>query len=206
MRIPCPARLKTLSLITVSLITLFACSDSDQQEEYPPIVTEFASILTDKNGTMTSMTTDDDVTYPISNKLNGYAANALYRVVCGYEQKGNGVYVYQLYGAFLLRDSSEVLRQDPVNVTSLWRKGHFLNLIMESKTQGQTQLWGYATDSITPGHTYLTLHHHQNGDPEAYTATIYASIPLDSLKQTQASDTITLRVNTYNGEKVYTIK
>lgn len=195
-----------LGAAMMTLMGTAACNSDEATEQYPPIVTEFASVTTDKEGTMTTLRTDDEHEYSISNRPTGYKPEVTYRVVCGFVPQEKTAEVYQMWGAHLLRDSSEVHRLDPVDVTSAWRRGRFINMVLQTRTRGGDQWWGFTTDSIRPGHTYLSLHHGQNADPMAYTETVYASVPLDSLKETSPEDCISLRVTTFNGVKEYTFK
>ncbi len=73
-------------------------------------------------------------------------------------------------------------------------------------TQGGKQYWGFITDSIKGGHAWVSLHHNQNADPLSYTQPTYASLPVDSIKGIQAGDSITLRINTFNGTQTWNFK
>jgi len=191
--------------LTLFFVTgvMMGCSSEDNEDTYPNIITEFASIQTDKSGNMVSFTTDDDKTYQISNPINGYEPNAIYRVVCGFVSMDNQAEVYQLYGAYFLRDSVDCAQHDPTGITSLWRRGHFINLQLSPLTQGGTQYWGFITDSIHSQHAFLSLHHRQGEDPLSFSKTVYASIPLDSIAEYDPADTITLVIQTFDGPKTY---
>jgi len=182
---------------------MMGCSSEDDGGPYPNIITEFANMMTDKSGNMVSFTTDDGKTYQISNQLRDYEPQALYRVVCGFVPQDNQAKVYQLFGAYLLRDSIDCAQHDPTGITSLWRRGHYINLHLSPLTQGGTQYWGFITDSIRPQHAFLSLHHRQAGDPLSFSKTVYASIPLDSIAGYDATDTITLIIQTFDGPKKY---
>ncbi len=189
--------------ITLFLFSALTGCSSDDDDTYPSIITEFANMISNESGVMKSFTTDDNQTYQISNLLEGYHRNALYRVVCGFVPEGKQARVYQLHGAHFLRDSLACAQRDPTEVVSAWRRGHFINLHLNPLTQGGTQYWGFITDSILPQHTYLSLHHRQGDDPLSYTQTVYASIPLDSIPEYDAADTITLVIQTFKGPKRY---
>ena len=195
-------RLHTLLIsLTLTLTGMLMSCSSDDEGTYPSIITEFASMKTNESGVMKSFTTDDNRTYQISNLLEGYLHNTLYRVVCGFVPEGNKARVYQLHGAYLLRDSLQQAQHDPTGVVSAWRRGHFINLHLSPLTQGGTQYWGFITDSIHPQHAFLSLHHRQGEDPLSYTKTVYASIPLDSIAGYDATDTVTLVIQTFQGTK-----
>ncbi|MBO4642274.1 MAG: hypothetical protein J5661_05410 [Bacteroidaceae bacterium] len=190
-----------LLCLTLAFTWMLTGCSSDDEGTYPSIITEFANMKTNESGVMKSFTTDDNHTYQITNLLEGYLHNTLYRVVCGFVPEGNKARVYQLYGAYLLRDSLKQAQRDPTGVVSAWRRGRFINLHLSPLTQGGTQYWGFITDSIHPQHTFLSLHHRQGEDPLSYTKTVYASIPLDSIATYNATDTVTLVIQTFQGAK-----
>jgi len=174
------------------LICLFTLSCSHDDEVYPNVITDIASIKTDNNGTMRTLVFDDGTQYNIANELTGYIKNVAYRVLVGYAPTdATSARIYNLTGVNVLRDSTETPRRDPVRLLSQWRTPLFINLHLAPKTQGGKQHWGFIVDSIatrqdaagdTTRHAYLSLHHNQNGDPTSYTTDVYASIPLDSIK------------------------
>ncbi|MCD8303018.1 MAG: hypothetical protein LUC44_08405 [Prevotellaceae bacterium] len=176
------------------MLCLTACSDDD--DAYPSIVTELVDGLTNSRGEMEKILTDDDVYYSLTNPQSGLVPNAAYRCLCGYTADGVNATLYTLSGAYLLRDSTEVAVKDPLAIVSAWQTRRYINLHLSVKTQGGTQYFGYVTDSIVGRHAYLSLHHRQNGDPEAYSTDVYASLPLDSIPAT----TITLQ-NSYEFQR-----
>ncbi|MBR1498510.1 MAG: hypothetical protein IJ615_02630 [Bacteroidaceae bacterium] len=187
------------------LLLLFSCKGGDEGSDlYPNVVTEFAMIRTDDAGTMRELTTDDERTYTISNPLEGYEKNVTYRAVCGYVPDGQTATLYHATGAYLLRDSTLLASEpDAIKVTSVWQSGRYINMQLAPLTQGGRQYWGYRIDSLRSRTTHLSLHHRQNGDPLSYTLTVYASLPVDSLQQIPAGDSIALHIKTFNGEQVW---
>ena len=167
-----------------------SCSN-EQDAVYPNIVSELACIHTDSLGTMKRLVLDNDEGYDISNNLTGYQPGAIYRVLCGYVIANDKARIYQLEGCRFLSDSTASPRRDPVRIVSQWRTKHFLNLHLAPLTQGGRQYYGFIVDSLSIAHlpdgtadttAFLSIHHNQNGDPLSYTADVYASIPLDSVK------------------------
>ena len=193
--------------IMVSLICLVSCKNGGEEDFYPNVVTEFATIRTDAEGTMKEITTDDEHTYAIKNPQKGYKKDYSYRVVCGFVREGQAVTLYQLTAAYLLGDSTELAQEpDPIKVTSIWQSGKYINMHLSPLTQGGTQYWGYRIDETSDGATHLSLHHRQNGDPQSYTQSVYASLSLDGLEAIPAGNDIVLHVKTYNGEQVWTFR
>lgn len=193
--------------IMVSLICLVSCKNGGEEDFYPNILTEFATIRTDASGTMKELTTDDERTYTIKNPQKGYKKDFSYRVVCGFVLDGQTVTLYQLTGAYLLGDSTELAHEpDPIKVTSVWQSGRYINMQLSPLTQGGTQYWGYRVDEVSGNTTHLSLHHKQNNDPLSYTQTVYASLSVDDFKTIPSGDFIALHIKTFNGERVWTFK
>jgi hypothetical protein len=193
-------------LLLLLTACLASCKDDgdDSSDFYPNVVTEFAMIRTDDAGTMIELTTDDDRTYTLSNPQSGYDKSVKYRAVCGFVPDGQTATLYHATGAYLLRDSTErAYEPDALGVVSVWCSGRYINMQFSPLTQGGTQYWGYRLDSIRGRMTHLSLHHRQNGDPLSYTQTVYASLPIDSLKTVRKGDSISLHFKTFNGKRVW---
>ncbi len=207
-------RLHLLALLALCCPLFIASCSNDDNGPYPSIVAEMADLYTNQDGAITHLVLDDGTTYKISNSQSGFHAKSLYRVLCGFVPNGNEATLYQLQGAYILRDSTAILpRKDPASVISTWRTPRYLNLHLATKTQGGTQHWGYITDSITSTpqangdtliHAHMSLYHNQNADPMSYTEDVYASIPLDSIKpfgNKREKGRVTLSINTSSGIK-----
>ena len=189
----------------LGMAVLAACSETDD-EPYPAIVTEMADIASDTGGRLVRFVTDGGLVYRITNTLSGYEPQSVYRVVCGYVPQNDEATIYQLSGVEMLRDSTARPVHDPTGVQSVWRGGQYINLHLTPRTQGGKQYWGYAVDSLRPGHVFLSLHHRQNNDPTSYTEHVYASIYLPNITNYNEGDSITLTIETFNGKQVWTIK
>ncbi len=189
--------MKRISILPIFLLVLplcfVACNDDDT---YPSITTEIMDCITNNNGTIVTLLSDEGNIYTLTNPQSGLTANAIYRCLCGYTAEGNNATLYSLSGVYILRDSTERATHDPLTIVSAWKTSRYINLHLRTKAQGGTQYFGYVTDSIVDGHIYLSLHHRQNSDPEAYSTDVYASIPLDSIE----GSLITLQ-NTYDFQR-----
>lgn len=189
---------KVLPLLFLAL-GVIACSENEAS--YPPVVTEFVDIDADSQGRLASITTDDDRQYTISAPIAGYHPDAKYRGVCGFVPSGKSAIVRSLYPVQYLRDSSAVVCHDPIAVYSVWGTRRYINMQLRPMTQGGTQAWGFAIDSIVGKTAFLSLHHNQQHDPLAYSTDEYASLPLDSVKQ----DSIHFTIHTFKGLKTWII-
>ena len=177
------------------------------------LYTSMGDMTSDAKGRLSSFVTDEGKRYTIANELTGYEPRAIYRVVTSYDVLDDGkAQLYTLDPVWLLRDSTDCRRQDPVGVVAVWRSGKYVNLQLTAKTANGRQYWGYANDSVTydeqtgKHHHYLSLHHNVARDLDYYTATLYASIPLDSLKTAAAGDSISITIATDKDKtKQYTV-
>lgn len=80
----------------MGMLCLSACQkDNNEDEIYPSLITEFADLHTDQNGTGWIFNTDKGKTYVLSNPQKGLKAKAIYRVMCGYvpDPIGRGAYL-----------------------------------------------------------------------------------------------------------------
>lgn len=197
--------MKRSYLLILGLICLVSCKNNDD-DTYPNIITEMADLYTNDDGEMEKFTTDAGVTYQITNGKGDLQPRALYRILCGYVPSGNSATLYQLQSVYYLKDSTVIAKTAPTGVKSAWRAGKYINMYLSPLTQGGKQYWGFITDSIKGGHAWVSLHHNQNADPLSYTQPTYASLPVDSIKGIQAGDSITLRINTFNGTQTWNFK
>ncbi|MBQ7180620.1 MAG: hypothetical protein IJR87_04930 [Bacteroidaceae bacterium] len=189
----------------MTALTAWSCSDNED-EHYPNVITEFADVRSDKDGRLTDFTTDGGATFRIENELTGYVPNRLYRAICGYVAQGERATLYELQGVWILRDSTAIVRHDPTNVLSVWSTDRYLNMQLSPMTHGGQHYWGFATDSLRPAHAYLSLYHNQNGDDAAYSQTVYASLPFDSIPGLQPGDSVSLCIHTFKGTRTFRFK
>lgn len=183
-------------LPALCIAALASCSDDDA-EAFPSMITEMADVETNDNGFMTHLTIDTGKRYTLTNPIKGYKPRVVYRAVAGYVVEGQvKATLYSLEAAWILRDSTAAPLHDPADAVAAWRAGRYINIRLANKTQGGSQYWGYAIDSVCGRNHHISIHHNQNGDPAAYTANVYASIPVDSIADAAAGDTITLSVHT----------
>ena len=104
----------------------------------------------------------------------------------------------------------KAMKTDPVRMESMWigRSKKYLNMsfyVMTGTTGDDDvkQTLGCHRDGVTKNADgtqtlRLTLYHDQGGVPEYYSQRVYVSIPIQGIKV----DSISLQVNTYDGEKI----
>ncbi|MCR4921317.1 MAG: hypothetical protein K5945_06365 [Bacteroidaceae bacterium] len=190
--------------ILLILLALQFTACKDDEDTYPSIITEFVDVHSNSEGVLFEFTNDQAQTYQIMNTLEGYDTSVVYRSVCGYVPEGSRATIYQLLGVAVLRDSTAIVRHDPVTLLSAWQAGEYINMQLAPLTQGGRQCWGYAIDSIAPKHIYLSLHHDQNSDPTSYTQNVYASIYIKHIEGYNVGDTISFALATFDGWRHYT--
>ncbi|MGI6244026.1 MAG: hypothetical protein ACOYJK_10960 [Prevotella sp.] len=139
-------------------------------------------------------------------------ADTLYRALVYYDVASKQFFSAKPVGVVtpVLKPQTGTISTDPLTIESLWVSGGFLNIGFAVKT-GQTDsvdvqqqiglmLEGVAIDVRGKNVFTLRVMHAQNNIPEYYTVRAYMSMPLTDDMQGAA---IRLRVNTYEGEKIF---
>lgn len=102
------------------------------------------------------------------------------------------------------KEKKDTMKTDPIYVESIWvsKNKKYVNMRLRlltgtSDDDKAMQTIGLIRDSInsTSTHERLILYHDQGGQPEYYSSTAFASIPLAEIH----ADTLTITVNTYDG-------
>lgn len=192
-----------------------SCAQTDEETAYPSLITEFAELYADSEGTLYQIRPDRKPTYYLANPLPGYHPHTEYRAACTYsfpETDSTAVLLYGLERVVVMRDSTgaEYPGTDPLQVVSIWDGGAFINLHLSVKTQGGTHYLGYRLDSVRTDATqrrsaYLTLYHNQNRDPLSYSQKLYGSLPKSSLDSVIGpGDSIYVRIHTFTGIRTWT--
>ncbi len=203
-------------MLGVFVLLLVACAED--AESYPDLLTEMADINSDHAGRLNVFVTDGGRKFYISNtNISLHRPDTVYRAVVGYVPTHDAASsswkatIYTLQGVQLLCDSTAVVRHDPTRVESMWQTERYINMQLAPLTQGGTHHWGYAVDTLLESgvagrqhaHHHLSLHHNQCGDPLSFSETHYCSILLSSLPHYQTGDTVSVRVHTFDMEKVW---
>ena len=135
-------------------------------------------------------------------------ADTTYRALLYYNNVGDGqaeIVSLSRVGVLQPRDSiSGGMKTDPLYLESSWmgKSRKYVNLRLRLLTgstddENAIQALAIVVDTLrsTPSHARLTLYHSQGGQPEYYSVTTFASLPLAAV----AADTVTVTVNTYGG-------
>ena len=199
--------MKKLLILTAVVLSLVCCSE-DEEQTYPPMITEMAVMSSDAQGTIRNFITDSGSSYSLVTPFTEVPKNALWRFLVGYVAENDGrATVYSLEGVVVPRDSTSIAGSniDPVGFVSAWMGGGFINMHLQPKTKGGTHTWGYVrhgvSTNIAGGTTHaLSLYHRQENDPMAYSAETYISIPIDSISDTPGpTDSISVTIETFKG-------
>ena len=211
---------KTLALAFI--VMLFVACDSENYDtgdgRYSYMTSDFAEIYAKEKGVVDRAVTDDKTTLTLAPNIAVKwveKTDTAYRALLYYDyRKGEtSVRPRSVTQVSVLRPvrttRPDTLRTDPLKLESVWmsRSGKYLNMRlgvkMGAKDDGTIgkQTIGVKCDTIKGGERttlVFTLLHNQNGVPQYYTSTAFASIPLDDMAR---NSNLTLQVNTYDGMK-----
>jgi hypothetical protein len=194
----------------VGALTMASCGD-DSDYVYPNVVTQMVDILTDADGVATSILTDAGHEYAIQARegLDGLTADSTYRMVVQYvELEGDEIKLYTAQKAISPNpkpiEEFKQVKTDPVSLTSIWRGGEYLNLVVKAQVKTESHNYHFMETGIdtrqTDGHRIvnLTLYHDRNDDVEAFSRTVYLSVPLRKYADALLpGDSIRFSLNTY---------
>jgi hypothetical protein len=190
------------------LMILAACG-SDDDYVYPDLVTSFAEVHTDNEGVCASLTTDDGLTRTIHARegLSGLTPDSTYRMVTGYvalSQDEVELYTAQKTISPIPKLAKEFneFHTDPVELTSIWRSGNYLNLVIKAMVKDQSHALHFIDMGIRQEDFHrcldLMLYHDRNQDVEAFSRTVYLSVPLQGYATSlQTGDSIRFTLTTY---------
>lgn len=192
--------------------TMISCSSDNEDEIYPPIVTEMAMAFSDSEGRMTHFTTDSGQTYQAANEVTGMDKNETLRAMLGYVVTEEGkarLYSARHVPVLPLYKAKSNKKHDPTGIVSGWMGGGFLNFHLQPKTKGGKQAWAFTSDSTSTnplgGTTHhLSLYHDQKEDTIAYSSDFYISISLDSIASAYLpTDSITFTIYDQKGPQTW---
>lgn len=219
--------LPALFAIHCSLFTLSCTQDNYEKGEgkYSLMRGDFAEAHVDGNKKIDYILTDDGDRLPLTKLITTswiLTADTLYRCRLYYNKVEAGAEGQQAEVVSIgqvpcppFKSSSEMeVKTDPVKFGSIWRSksGKYINLRLSLMTgisddTASVHKLALIADTILvhPDNTStrrIRLHHDRHGMPEYYTTELFLSIPSDSI----GADSLSILVNTYDGEVVKTLK
>lgn len=188
--------LSLFRLLPALLICVSLASCGDEEYYYPPVKLEFLTAQADANGSLKSVLTDEGKTLAVVEDATNTLVepNSSVRIVSNYsiETAADGTAGAKLYA--LLRATSPTpqpadkfkdgIKQDPVEVLSIWMGIDYLNMMFDIKAQNARHSFHFVENEVTTNEdagtreVYLSLYHDDGGDTQAYTKRAYISIPL----------------------------
>lgn len=200
------------------LLAVTACGDDEYY--YPSVQLEFVTVEAGADGTLQRLIPDKGEALPISKDRTGstIASNSSRRVLSNYEKVSSGgvssavIYAVQSLVAPEPKSRNEDpykdgVVTDPVDVTSIWLGGGYLNMILNLKVKGDVQhVFGMVEEEVieeTPFETEVTLllYHNASGDLEWYNRRAYISVPLSKYVKEGQTKKVTVRFKYYTYDK-----
>lgn len=190
-------KLQSLFRFLPALLVFISLASCDEDEYYyPPVKLEFLTAQADADGSLKSVLTDEGEAFAVVEDATSTRvdANSFVRIVSNYgmERTADGAAGIKLYA--LLKATSPTpqpaekfkdgIKQDPVEVLSMWMGLDYLNMIFAIKAQNERHSFHFVEDEVTTDEetglreVHLSLYHDDGGDVQAYTKRAYLSIPL----------------------------
>ena len=173
------------------LFLMTACGDDDSY--YPSVKLEFVTVEAGEDGRIQTLIPDKGEALPVAEDRTGstIAANTSRRVMSNYEvlPDGSAATIYSLQSLIVPVPKPEDdpvykdgIKQDPVEVVSIWLGRDYLNMILNLKVStGKGHTFGIVEDVSelkTNGIVNMLLYHDANSDEEYYNRRAYISVPL----------------------------
>ena len=173
------------------LFLMTACGDDDYY--YPSVKLEFVTVEAGEDGRIQTLIPDKGEALPVAEDRTGstIAANTSRRVMSNYEvlPDGSAATIYSLQSLIVPVPKPEDdpvykdgIKQDPVEVVSIWLGRDYLNMILNLKVStGKGHTFGIVEDVSelkTNGIVNMLLYHDANSDEEYYNRRAYISVPL----------------------------
>lgn len=203
-------------MVSVLFLSIFFSCNKDEAS-VPSYRTDILCIITNKDTMATHLLLDNGKKYNIvSQKIKATESNANIRCYASFSinEDSSEVKIYDIKRiscyAPLPADSFKIHPHDPLNVTSVWKSGGYLNMCLAPKAVGMSAFkYDFSIDSITTSasssakimHTSLLFQF--TGAINSYTTKFYHSMPLQQSLYPEPFDSVYFYVNTYDGIKVW---
>jgi hypothetical protein len=182
---------KKVITIVLAALLIYACSDNDDNSDYPSLLTELVDAHTGGNARVSSIITDNGTTYYPTSSISTSTADTTFRCLCSFsisEEDSSKVNVYNIAQIFSQKavDASKIkdTSSDPVNIVSVWKSKRYINTTIGILTNDEgSHKYAFCIDSISCRTAYIRLIHHKpDEDRESYTKKVNLSLPLYNLK------------------------
>ncbi|MBO4663228.1 MAG: hypothetical protein J5663_02305 [Bacteroidaceae bacterium] len=216
--------IKCGAIALLSLLSLHACNNKDDGELYPRLRSEFFDVYVNEDTTVQSVTLDNGRTFLMNDghTIKAQVADTIIRCYGTLEIANDSsfVTVYEIHPALCFAPTPrkqykpEVYYKNPVDVVTVYKARHYINVIIKSKISGiKDHAYDFVKDSISTSHAthkrtmHLTLFHWKPEEElEGYTQKQYLSAPMDEshYDPSEVFDSVALHIHTYDGIRVYT--
>lgn len=201
-----------IAFAAVSML-LASCGKDDDNYVYPSVFNEFTEVTTDGNKLASKLTDDKGMSYEIANKFGyqDFKADTTYRAACMFTRNDDKTVTVYNYSAILTPTPRKAdkfkdgVKTDNVSVQSIWRGGSYVNIVLQVMAKDQTHYLHFVEDSLTSKNgrncLYITLYHDRNKDVEAFSKTVYMSVPLKDYinsNKLRSGDSIFFSANIYS--------
>lgn len=195
---------------------LFCGCDKDDEKMVPSYRTDILCAVTDNDSIVRFLLLDDGSKYSVSRqKIKANEPDAMVRTICSYEISADStmatIYDIKRISCYapLPKEQFNSHPQDPINVTSVWKSGNFINLSLAPLAAGKNSFeYDFCIDSTSVCQDktvmYVSLLFRRTpGSIEEYTYQLYHSIPLNRDYYPCPFDSLVLCINTYKGMKTF---
>ena len=206
-------RFRAIVLLLSIIILLCTCND-DRDSWADNYQMEFLDMTTNGSGKTVKAVNDEGETLNVINPIGGLTNDTTYRFIAVFVREGNSIrlssYSHTISGKpFKLKDGETAIT-DPVSIQSIWKANNYINATLLISKKTEQHILGFIDRGITANNqgakiARIQLYHNKSNDADAFTATVYASIPLwtysNSLKKGQ--DSVYFIINTAGGLVTY---
>ncbi len=198
-------------LLPVTVLTV-ACNNDDDYN-YPNVYTEFVDLKTNGSGSVDKLITDEgkiwnvNILQGLTNLVNDTTYRTVSKFVPDLSSSDSKATLYTSQGVIApipqLKNQFKTIITDAVELTSIWRSGNYINIILNVLVKDKTHKYHFVQDRIEKDKNgvqtlYITLYHDNNDDYPAFYRTTYLSVPLWHYNNIlNKGDNIVIDINTY---------
>jgi hypothetical protein len=205
--------LRLLFAAVATSVFAMSCSE-DEGESMPPMLMDFVEAHTDANCRVVKISSDAGRSFVVAQNITAGVADTTYRCVCRYtlDESESNADIFSLQHIYSLppfpKSDFEKHPAAPVTVSSVWKGGDYINLILKVLTTGKgTHSFAFCEEGFADNAdgkkivNVTVLHERPQGDAESYTQDVYMSIPMGDYAC--QCDSIAVNIPTYQGVKTF---